>query len=148
MMISLSPAEVAVQDRPGRPGSSKSFACCKSLSFWGWNGEGLSLNQLKPVVLGLATRERRQGVPRCEVVDTKNGTSRMLYFPGEAGRLLGEMRASAALSRFVFARPDDHPDPAVPGGGIRPHIRGTRAETWSDAAEARHLEMQRAARSR
>lgn len=66
--------------------------------------------ELKPVLFDPTTRERRQGVPRCEVVDTKNGTGRVLYFPGEAGKLLEEMRASAALSRFVFARAGDPPD--------------------------------------
>jgi hypothetical protein len=42
--------------------------------------------ELKPVVLDPETGERRQGVPRCEVVDTKNGI--VFYFPGEAGKLL------------------------------------------------------------
>jgi integrase len=50
------------------------------------------------------------GVPRVEVLDTKNGTSRMLYFPGEAGDLLRERRKTAALSRYVFALPGDPPD--------------------------------------
>jgi integrase len=39
---------------------------------------------LNPIVFDPETREPRRGVPRCEVVDTKNGTSRILYFPGEA----------------------------------------------------------------
>jgi len=66
--------------------------------------------ELKPIVLDPITRERRRGVPRCEVVDTKNGTSRVLYFPGEAGDLLATIQASAVFSRFVFARPGDPPD--------------------------------------
>jgi integrase len=66
--------------------------------------------ELAPVVLDLETRERRTGVPRCEVVDTKNGVSRMLYFPGEAGEILRTMRSRAVLSPFVFARPGDSPD--------------------------------------
>ncbi len=66
--------------------------------------------ELKPLVLDAETGRRRQGVPRCEVVDTKNGTSRVLYFPGEAGELLGTLRASPVLSRFVFACPGDASD--------------------------------------
>lgn len=66
--------------------------------------------ELSPLVIDLETREHRPGVPRCEVVDTKNGTSRVLYFPGEAGELLGALRAGAVLSRFVFARAGDPPD--------------------------------------
>jgi len=152
--------------------------------------------ELRPVVFDPVTRERRRGVPRCEIVDTKNGTSRVLYFPGEAGRLLSEMRASAAFSRFVFARPGDGPDqvPTFPDHAFRywrdkAGLSDVRfhdlRHTWacemldsgatlaqlmilggwktaamvrryaaraqrhgSDAAEARHLEMQRAARSR
>ena len=66
--------------------------------------------ELRPMVLDPETRERRPGVPRCEVVDTKNGTSRVLYFPGEAGEVLRAIRANAVLSRYVFARPGDPPD--------------------------------------
>jgi integrase len=80
---------------------------------------------LNPIVFDPETREPRRGVPRCEVVDTKNGTSRILYFPGEAGELLGEMRGRAALSRYVFARPGDPPDcePKFPDHAWR-HWRG------------------------
>lgn len=77
--------------------------------------------ELRPTVLDPATGERRPGVPRCEVVDTKNGVSRVLYFPGEAGEILRVMRASAVLSRFVFARPGDPADaePKFPGHAWR-----------------------------
>ncbi len=73
--------------------------------------------ELKPWVLDPETGNRRQGVPRCEVMATKNGTSRILYFPGEAGELLGAMRAKAVLSRYVFARPGDaaNLEPRFPG---------------------------------
>jgi integrase len=65
---------------------------------------------LAPVFHDPATGEARPGVPRAEVVNTKNGSSRMLYFPGEAGEVLRERRRLAPLSRYVFAQPGDAPD--------------------------------------
>ena len=69
--------------------------------------------ELSPTVYDAATGENRPGVPRVEVVDTKNGTSRMLYFPGEAGEILRQMRRQPRLSRYIFAaagaRPDELP---------------------------------------
>lgn len=64
--------------------------------------------QLNPTVFDPETRERRAGgVPRCEIVDTKNGVNRVIYFPGEAGELLRELRSRPVLSRFVFAHPSE-----------------------------------------
>jgi integrase len=69
--------------------------------------------ELAPKIYDAATGENRQGVPRVEVMDTKNGTSRILYFPGEAGEILRQMRRQARLSRYIFAaagaRPDEIP---------------------------------------
>ncbi|MBW8875039.1 MAG: site-specific integrase [Acidobacteria bacterium] len=58
--------------------------------------------ELSPTILDPVTRETRPGVPRVEVVATKNGSSRMLYFPGEAGELLRDLRPRT-LSRYIFA---------------------------------------------
>jgi len=59
--------------------------------------------ELWPRVYDAATGETRQGVPRVEVVDTKNGTSRILYFPGEAGEILRQMKKQPRLSPYIFA---------------------------------------------
>ena len=59
--------------------------------------------ELTPTILDTITRETRPGVPRVEVVATKNGASRMLYFPGEAGELLRELRLQAPLNPYIFA---------------------------------------------
>lgn len=66
--------------------------------------------RLYPTVLDHVTGERRPGVPRAEVKNTKNGSSRILYFPGEAGDLLRQMAIKPVLSRFVFASAKDRPD--------------------------------------
>lgn len=84
--------------------------------------------ELKPSVFVPETGERRPGVPRCEVVDTKNGTSRVLYFPGEAGELLSAMRADAVQSRFVFARAGDPLD-------VEPKFPDHAWRYWRDKVE-------------
>lgn len=66
--------------------------------------------QLHPLVLDLETGSRRPGVPRAEVVDTKTGEPRILYFPGEAGDVLREMAKTPRLSRYLFAGPNDPRD--------------------------------------
>jgi integrase len=68
--------------------------------------------ELHPKVYDPATGTTRPGVPRVEVVDTKNGSSRILYFPGEAGEILRSMRRHPTLSRFIFARQGSAPDKA------------------------------------
>ena len=62
-----------------------------------------SRTELHPEVYDPVTGEKRPGVPRVEVVETKNGSSRILYFPGEAGEILREMRKRPAHSRYIFA---------------------------------------------
>jgi integrase len=67
--------------------------------------------ELRPKVYDAESGGQRVGVPRAEVLDTKNGTSRILYFPGEAGQVLSEMMFQrGVLSRFVFAAAGDPPD--------------------------------------
>lgn len=66
--------------------------------------------QLHPMIRDFATGELRPGVPRAEVLNTKNGKSRILYFPGEAGDLLRRMAQTPKLSRYVFAGRRDLPD--------------------------------------
>ncbi len=70
--------------------------------------------ELSPTILDIATGETRPGVPRVEVVGTKNGTSRMLYFPGEAGELLRELKRQAPRARYIFTGQGAPPD-QVPG---------------------------------
>lgn len=65
--------------------------------------------QLYPMVWDRETGERRPGVPRAEVLDTKNGRSRILYFPGEASDLLRKMAQTPRLSRYIFAGRKDLP---------------------------------------
>lgn len=65
---------------------------------------------LFPRVLDIETHERRPGVPRCEIEDTKNGVSHVIYFPGEAGELLRQLQPSAKASAFVFAKAGDPAD--------------------------------------
>lgn len=60
--------------------------------------------ELSPTILDITTRETRPGVPRVEVVGTKNGASRMLYFPGETGELLRELMRRAPVSPYAWAR--------------------------------------------
>jgi integrase len=60
---------------------------------------------LHPLVYDPELGERRPGVPRAEVIDTKNGESRVLYFPREAGEVLREMARTPTFSRYVFASP-------------------------------------------
>jgi integrase len=66
--------------------------------------------ELSPTILDITTQETRPGVPRVEVVGTKNGTSRMVYFPGEAGELLRELRRGMPLPRYIFAGQGAPPD--------------------------------------
>lgn len=66
--------------------------------------------QLHPLIFDHETGERRPGVPRAEVVNTKNGESRVVYFPREAGDLLREMARTPRFSRYVFAGPADGPE--------------------------------------
>jgi integrase len=77
--------------------------------------------ELRPSLYDPATGATRPGVPRVEVVDTKNGGSRMLYFPGEAGEILRELRRSPRLSRYIFAASGTRQDepPAFPINGWR-----------------------------
>lgn len=63
--------------------------------------------ELRPLVYDPESGGQRVGVPRAEVLDTKNGTSRILYFPGEAAELIREMCQRPILSRFVFAAEGD-----------------------------------------
>jgi integrase len=67
--------------------------------------------ELSPTILDPSTRETRPGVPRVEVVATKNGSSRMLYFPGEAGELLRDLRPRKPSSPYIFASEGMAPGP-------------------------------------
>jgi integrase len=64
--------------------------------------------QMYPTVRDSATGERRPGVPRAEILDTKTGDSRILYFPGEAADILRAL--VPRLSGYVFAGRKDSPE--------------------------------------
>lgn len=81
--------------------------------------------RLQPTVRDFATGERRAGVPRAEIVDTKTGDSRILYFPGEAADVLRSL--VPRLSRYVFASERDAPD-------VRPIFPRMRWEAARKAA--------------
>jgi len=66
--------------------------------------------ELWPKDFDTATGKARHGIPRVEVVDTKNGSSRILYFPGEAGELLRQMKKQPRLSQFIFASAEARQD--------------------------------------
>lgn len=88
--------------------------------------------QLRPTVYIPQTGERRPGVPQGEVVDTKNGESRILYFRGEAADMLRELARSPKLSRYVFSGPEDGPSdrPEFPRGPFRYALKRSRVKDF------------------
>jgi integrase len=61
---------------------------------------------LEPIDFDLVSGEKRPGVPRALTVDAKNGDDRVLYFPGEAARVLRALAAARRDSPYVFADPE------------------------------------------
>jgi integrase len=86
--------------------------------------------ELRPTIVEPDRGKRKVGVPRATVLDTKNGEDRVIYFPGEAGKLLRMLARRRRRSRYVFAAPGDRSSskPEFPTGA------------WRYAKKCAHLE--------
>jgi integrase len=75
--------------------------------------------ELKPLDYDATSRKKRAGVPRAKTLG-KNGDDRILYFPGDAARILPKLARNRFRSAFVFADPEDpEREPVFPAAAWR-----------------------------
>jgi integrase len=76
--------------------------------------------ELEPLDYDVTSGKKRAGVPRGKTLDPKNGDDRILYFPGEAAKIVRSLARNRFRSAFVFAEPDDpEREPVFPAGAWR-----------------------------